>query len=93
MLPFTAMPVSIDNPPALVQHRPLPYNMGALPAMLKLRHHFLLTRLKLSISHMIDKDPTEYMTAGFANDVVRNHPPSIFVDLCQSHFFPAKRTH
>ena len=75
------MPLSIENPPALVQHRPLPYEMGTLPAMLKLRHHFLLTRLKLSISHMIDKDPTKYMTAGFANDVVRHHPPSIFVDL------------
>lgn len=65
------MAKTFEYPPAFARHHPFQYERHAqFPSMLRLRHHFLLTRLKLALHKMFELEFNEHVKAGVQNDTV-----------------------
>jgi hypothetical protein len=63
------MAETFEYPPAFVSHRPTNLNQTSpLASMLKLRHHFFLTRLKLALWHAASTHPNH--GAGLEHELV-----------------------
>jgi hypothetical protein len=75
------MASSSQQYPTLNQHRPLQYERDkSYPSMMRLRHHLLLTRLKLGLQHLVSLDMTKTKMDALQHDLVRHPIHAISVD-------------
>jgi hypothetical protein len=77
----TIMAETYEFPPSLTDYRPLQYERtGIYPPMLKLRHHFFLTRIKIVFKEMVSL-PTTIREDWFFHEEMVSYSVSILKHL------------